>query len=59
MTDSQVIDEIELLAEKNFFKIYKEEVSLEDAILMMHSLRNSPKQEEKELYASMITYLFT
>lgn len=26
---------------------------------MMHNLRNSVKQEEKELYASMITYLFT
>ena len=26
---------------------------------MMHKLKNSAKQEEKELYASMITYLFT
>lgn len=47
MTDSQVVDEIEILAEKNFCKIYKGEISLEEAIQMMHNLKNSQKQEEK------------
>ena len=52
-------DEIELLAEKHFHRIYKEEVTLDNAIDMMLRLKNSSKQEEKELYASMITFLFT
>ena len=59
MTDNQVVDEIEIMAEKNFSRIYKEEISLEDAIQMMFRLKNSTRQDERELYASMITYLFT
>lgn len=48
-----------MLAEKQFHRIYKEEITLEAAIDMMLKLKNSSKQEEKELYASMITFLFT
>lgn len=34
-------------------------MSLQDAIQLMTRLKNSTKQEERELYASMITFLFT
>lgn len=34
-------------------------MSLPDAIQLMSKLKNSTKQEERELYASMITFLFT
>jgi CCR4-NOT transcription complex subunit 1 len=59
MSESQMPDEIEMMAEKHFQRIYREEITLEAAIDMMQRLKKSSKQDDKELYASMITFLFT
>jgi hypothetical protein len=52
-------DEIEQQAERQFIKIYKKEISMEEAIEHIRRLKYSPKPEEKELFASMITFLYS
>ena len=52
-------DEIEQLAQRQFIKIYKKEISIEEAIEHIKKLKLSSKPEEKELFASMITFLYS
>jgi hypothetical protein len=59
MSESQMPDEIEQLAERQFIRIYKKEISIEEALEHMRRLKNSPKTEEKELFASMITFMYS
>lgn len=43
MTESQMPDEIEQMAERQFRKIYKKEITIEEAIQHMSRLKNSQK----------------
>jgi len=47
MSESQMPDEIEQLAERQFIKIYKKEISMEEAIEHIRKLKHSNKPEEK------------
>lgn len=59
MSESQMPDQIEQQAERQFIKIYKKEISIEEAIQHIKKLKLSNKPEEKELFASMITFLYS
>lgn len=59
MSESQMPDEIEQQAERQFIKIYKKEISMEEAIEHIRKLKYSNRPEEKELFASMITFLYS
>jgi len=47
MSESQMPDEIEQLAERQFVKIYKKDITIDQAIEQMRKLKNSTKVEEK------------
>jgi hypothetical protein len=47
------------MAERQFRKIYKKEITIEEAIQHMARLKNSQKSEDKELFASMITFMYS
>ena len=57
IAEGQVSDEIERETEREINKIYKQEISIKDAIEKMKKLKNSTKQEDQEQLASHITFL--